>query len=344
MRHLSHLASLPSPATKRLVGAILLVAVVGGALLGWAPVPSAFAYSSNGIPVIYVHGFNSSAAIPGGCNGNTNFGTIRAFLTNSGWTGPTYSVKYYNGDQNCDADLHALENYHCTGWYAGKEGTTNEDIRHLSCLLAWYIWDAFTSRGVAVKLIGHSMGGEIIRQALFDTPYVGAFPLYLTVEDVVTAGTPHQGLTSGAAFFYCGSCSQVAQMEQANSNMQWLNSSSIRGGFGRNPQGNTGTDWTTMASGNDEVLAWCAGVFDTFGGYIVNQRNPIDCGFLPGGSHLVNFKSPNYSHGGYLTDNSTAWDASEDYSDNNGGTWYSPNRSFPHSIQDMRYAIAYQSW
>ena len=99
-----------------------------------------------------------------------------------------------------------------------------------------------------------------------------------------------------------------------------------------------------MASGNDEVLAWCASVFDTFGGYIVTQRNPIDCGFLPRGTHLVNFKSPNYSHGGYLTDNSTTWNASEDYSDNNGGTWYSPNQSFPHSIQDMSYAIAYPSW
>jgi triacylglycerol esterase/lipase EstA (alpha/beta hydrolase family) len=332
---------LSSPSTKRLLCALLVVILVIGAV-GLVQAPRAFAYSSNGVPVIYVHGFNVNAGIPGGCNGSTNFGTIRNYLVNSGWTGYTISVKYYSNDQNCDQDLHALENYHCTGYYAGNEGTTSEDVRHLGCVLAWYIWDYFTSQGVAVKLIGHSMGGVIIRQALFDTPYVWDLPPYLTVEDVVTAGSPHQGLLSGAAFVFCGSCSSVAQMEQANDLMQNLNSSTYWGGSGRNPQGNTGTDWTTMASGNDFMLQQCAYPPDSLGGYVVNQA--VLCGFIPGGFHLVNFWDPNYSHGDYLTDGSTAWNASADYSDNNGGNWYTAYQSYPHSIQNMWYAISSQNW
>jgi pimeloyl-ACP methyl ester carboxylesterase len=332
------------PGSAHLVRLLLIVVVAVGMALVAQPSP-AKAYSNNGVPVIYVHGFNSNAAIPGGCNGSTNFGSIRDYLTRNGWTGPMYSVKYYNGDTSCDADLHALEGYHCTGWYAGHEGTTNEDLRHLSCLLAWYIWDHFTSSGVAVKLIGHSMGGILIRQTLADTPYVGAFPPYITVEDVATAGSPHQGMISASAFFYCGSCSQVAQIEQANSFMQWLNSTTIRGGFGRDPQGNTGTDWTTMSSFDDEVLAWCASVFDSFNGYISSHSNAIECGFMPGATHLVAYigPTPDYNHGGYLTDEATTWDADMSYSDSNGQYW-STSVSMPHSIKTMMYAISYTSW
>jgi hypothetical protein len=343
MRRLRQVPPFSSPTLMRLLSALLCVTIMIAALL-WMRAPRALAYSINGVPVIYVHGYADNG-IPGGCNGSTNFGTIRSFLTSNGWTGPLYSVKYYNGDQNCDFDLH-VEQYtygHCTGWYAGNEGTTNEDIRHITCLLAWYLWDNFTAHGVAVKVIAHSMGGIIIRQMLFDTPYISAFPAYITVEDVVTAGTPHQGFLPGTAWARCGSCTQVGQLEQHNPLMQNLNSSTFRGGFGLEPNGYPETtDWTTMASNNDESLYWgCDSVIYTFNNG--DLSNTVMCGFMPRVPHLVDFWSPGYNHGGYLTDNSTSWDAGASYSDNNGGTWYTSN-SYPHSIQNMQYAISYLYW
>ncbi len=346
---------------SRLVLKLLLVAMIAvGATLAIQPAPArahpdAKAYSNNGVPVIYVHGFNSNDAIPYGCDGMPNFGTIKQFFGNHGWSGATYGVGYYNGDGNCDSLLQN-EAWRCTGWYAGSEGTTSEDVRHKSCELAWYIWDHFTSAGVAVKLIGHSAGGIIIRQAMNDTPYETAFPPYLTIEDVVTAGTPHQGMAATAAQVYCGGCLEVEQIQADNAMMQNMNSSSVRGGFGRNPQGNTGTDWTTMASANDSVLyLGCAGATDWFGGHLgnANQDSGVNgeyCGFMPGATHLDAYTGPPtyYEHGDYLTDTSTGWDAKVSYSDNNGGNWTDAcstcTYKMTHSIQTMLYAVSYTSW
>ncbi len=341
---------------------LLLVAVLAvGAALAIQPVPasahpSAKTYSNNGVPVIYVHGFDPSGAIPYGCDGMPNFGTIQQFFSQHGWWGATYGVGYYNGDGRCDALLQN-EAWRCTGWYAGSEGTTNEDVRHKSCELAWYIWDNFTSAGVAVKMIGHSGGGIIIRQAIADTPYVGAFPPYLMVEDVVTAGTPHQGILTSSGFWYCGGCTEVAQIEQANALMVDLNSTSFRGGFGRNPQaGSAGTDWTTMASYNDSALyVGCAATPDQFGGYLGDENsdpsiNGEYCGFMPGATHLDAYTGPTpyYDHGDYLTDTSTGWDADVSYSDNNGRNWTHAcstcTYKMTHSIQTMLYAVSYTSW
>ncbi|MDE2449544.1 MAG: hypothetical protein KGO22_11270 [Gammaproteobacteria bacterium] len=74
------------------------------------------------------------------------------------------------------------------------------------------------------------------------------------------------------------------------------------------------------------------------------MSNTAECGFLPGGTHLVHFTNPNYCHGCYLTDNSTAWDATADFSNNNGGTWNTENPFFPHSVQTMMNAISCLSW
>jgi pimeloyl-ACP methyl ester carboxylesterase len=283
-------------------------------------------YSSNGVPVIYIHGFNNNQQIT--CNDSTDFGTIRSYLSSHGWTGPLISVGYYSGDNSCDYNLHN-ENAHCAGFYDSNLATINEDLRHLSCLLAWYIWDAYTQRGVAVKIISHSMGGIIARQALFDTPYMTQLPPYIMVEDVVTAGTPHQGLPDASAWAMCSSCSQVAQMEYNNPLMANINSSSFRGGFGNDPQGNTGTDWTTMASENDEVL-------NAFFG-------SADRGLMNNATHKVKYLNPGaYNHGGYLVDASDSVTAHDSISNNAGANW-TTTTTFTHSIKTMFNAIQSQS-
>lgn len=314
----------------------------------FAPTPHAVAGAMND-PVILVHGFNVNSSV--NCDTSTTFGDIESFFHAQGYQ-TTVSVGFYNGDSNCNAYL-GQEKSHCTGWYdsGSNDGTVNEDIRHTTCLLAWYVWDHYTKNGVTVAVVGHSMGGILIRQAMNDTPYVAAFPPYLKVSDVATAGTPHQGLLSGSAWTWStfqgcpGNCVEVAQMERANPLMSNMNSTSVRGGFGRDPQGYGGTDWTAMSSNNDELLSnGCAIGLESLGAPGGVSSGSL-CGLMPGATHFVVYPgpSPSYCHGCYLTDSSTTWNADADYSDNNGGTWYTTT-SFEHSIITMYYAILYSSW
>ncbi len=127
--------------------------------------------------------------------------------------------------------------------------------------------------------------------------------------------------------------------------MSNMNSTSFRNGFARNPQGSGGTDWTNLASNNDELLYYgCTGSNETMGAPS-GVNNTAACGLMPRAKHFVVYTGccPYYMHGGYLTDTNTAWDALEAYSDNNGGAWsFVPNSE--HSIFTMHYALLYSTW
>jgi hypothetical protein len=300
-------------------------------------------------PILLIHGFNTGSQVD--CNAGSMFGDIKTFFSSQGYTN-TRTLGFYKYDYDCD-DYLSQESYHCASWYdsGSNDGTVNEDIRHTSCLLAWYIWDHYTQYGTIVGIDSHSMGGILIRQAMNDTPYIGAFPPYLMISDVATEGTPHQGLKTGSAWVWStfqgcpGNCVEVSQMEASNKLMSNMNSTSFRGGFARNPQGNGGTDWTTMTSNNDELLSnGCTSSIERRGAPS-NVSTSAACGLMPGATHFVAYSgsSPSYCHGCYLTDSSTSWNANESYSDNNGGSWYT-SAYMGHSILTMYYAIQYLSW
>lgn len=211
----------------------------------------------------------------------------------------------------------------------------------------------YIAQYITVEVAAQSMGGILIRQAMFDTPYVGVFPPTLWISDVVTAGTPHNGgLVPGAAglgyFAGCASpCLQVYQMQADNALMQNLNSTTFRYGFGRDPSGGNsgGTDWTTFSSEGDwQVLSNCTRT-EWVGSPPWQVGNRGICGFMPGATHFVDYigPSPWYDHGGYLGDNSTAWDANVVYSDNNGGN-YVTTSGMIHASYEMYEAILYSSW
>lgn len=298
-------------------------------------------------PLILLHGFSVSSAQ--NCNTSTMWGTVESYFASNGYP-KTVSLGFYNKDTNCSASIRG-ESSHCSGWYdsGGNDGTVNEDIRHVTCLLAWYIWDHYTSNGVTVAVVAHSMGGILIRQAMNDTPYVVQFPPYLMVSDVATVATPHQGLDTGAAGVFellgCpGNCLQVDQMQANNPLMSNMNSTTFRGGFARNPQGYGGTDWTTLGSNNDTLVAeWCVGGARLGAPSSVNNLGL--CGLMPGATHFVVYPgpTPSYNHGDYLTDANTSWNADMCYSDNNGGVWYC-STGMVHAITEMYYAVLYSSW
>jgi hypothetical protein len=166
-----------------------------------------------------------------------------------------------------------------------------------------------------------------------------------------TAAAAHQGLLSGSAWvanacLHCpANCLEVSQMERANLLMSNLNSTNFRDGFARNPQGQGGADWTTMASNNDSLLyTGCSGSNERMGAtsYVSTYSA---CGLMPGATHFVVYPGsyPSYDHGDYLTDTNTTWNATEVYSDNNGGVWpYASNSN--HSIFTLHYAMLYYSW
>jgi PGAP1-like protein len=301
------------------------------------------------VPILMIHGFNPGSSI--NCNSGSEFGDIKEFARKSSFR-TMMTIGFYKNDTNCD-DYVGRESSHCTNYAdsGSDDGTVNEDIRHVSCLIAWYIFDNFTSYGTSVDVIAHSMGGILIRQALFDTGNVSQLPPYLYVNNVVTAGSPHQGLTPFAAkimsgFKGCpGDCFQVAQMEADSDIMINLNDPNYRKGSGLDPQGYGGTNWTTMSSEyDDEVLAYCVAGW--------HMGGPIDdteaCGLMPGATHFVVYPGPSnsdpnaiptYTHGGYLTDPNTNADATEIYSDNSGGNWVRASNRY-HSIATMYQSIS----
>lgn len=333
---------------KRLALAFVAVVLLSAGLLFVRPPQARAVYAIS--PIILLHGFNSHSAQD--CNISTMWGTVKGYLQSHGMTN-VLSLGYYLGDTHCDQYI--LDNSHCSSWYPGNFGTVNEDIRHTTCNIAWWIWNNYSQYGTTAGVIPHSMGGILIRQILNDTPYYpGIFPPYLIIYDVATAGTPHQGLTAGAAalpalgafFSGCWSpCLEVMQMERVNPLMSNLNSKDFRKGWARNPQGNGGTDWTNLASNNDGLLYWgCTSSNETMGAPSA-VYNTTACGLMPGAKHFVVYPGccPYYDHGGYLTDTNTTWDARECYSDNTGGTWYCVSTS-EHSIFTMHYGILYSSW
>ncbi len=214
------------------------------------------------------------------------------------------SIKYYINDTNCDASL-LKERNSCTRYYdsGSDDGTWNEDIRHVACELAWYIWNQYSRHGQRVDIAAHSMGGLITRWALYATAFDNHFPPYLLVNRVVTMGTPHGGAPAMFASYYCYGCLQATEMVNTSAFMQELLSGSTHHGFfypGDNPQARGGTAWTMMASDCDavELATSDDGVFMSSGNKIIFTKVSS---LYPQGTC--------YQHGDYLVDQSDTNDA-----------------------------------
>lgn len=304
---------------KRILTAVIALAVLFAALATIPPQKVLAGAKSN--TVILIHGWNANSSQS--CNEGPEFGDIETYFHNNGIP-ITQSVKFYNADYNCDYPIQE-QSSHCTGWYdsGSNDGTVNEDIRHTTCLLAWYIYSYYNASGHTVEVVAHSMGGVLIRQAMFDTPYVTQFPPILQISDVVTAGAPQQGILSVSAWLTvfaasCASpCVELEQLQDNNPLMVNLNSASFRNGFGLNPQGaNGGTDWTNMSSAQDPVMYAAGGTGINGAGPQTMGCNYDNCsimaeGWMPGAKHFIGYPgpNPNYDHGGYLTDSNTTWNA-----------------------------------
>ena len=191
---------------------------------------------------VFLHGFN-------GQNCTENWRELMLDMRANGFTGPFYVVKFLSSDSQCDlsgipnAVNASLFDYGAHSGPYGHTGTThdnNTDIRHLAWHFAHFL-RLYIPEDPAVDVVGHSMGGLIVRYAL--AKQTGDWPA-LNIEDVVTLGTPHGGVNFAS---WTGTV-QGDQMEPDSFFMGWLAQ------YAANPQGSGGSEWTLMGSSGDVIV------------------------------------------------------------------------------------------
>ncbi|MFG3409416.1 lipase family alpha/beta hydrolase [Streptomyces sp. NPDC048142] len=190
--------------------------------------------------VIFVHGHS-----PFGKHDCAKvFSTARKHFSNNGWKGNLLTFGYYSKNKNCS-------------YNAG--GSRETPIKEVAKKFANYVSKHYTKKNKKVDVVAHSMGGLVVRAALHYTHKRAAgFPKKLYIEDVVTLGTPHAGITKSRAFL-CGKARQCADMKPGSSFLKGLPS--------RMPSttkyGNMSTDWTTISSFDDDTVTESSGIAGT---------------------------------------------------------------------------------
>ena len=166
------------------------------------------------------------------------------------WKGDLRTIQYYTADKGCDINLHdskyskPCDNYHAD---AGSDGTDNESIYHVSCLFAQYLNQNFGQSNRDVILVGHSMGGIIVRETMYQMQQPESpFPKTIGhVTDAVTFNAPHSGTIPGGDL----TCQQLRELDEFSGLMSDLKN------HGQNPQTSGGfTRWTVIGSECDTML------------------------------------------------------------------------------------------
>ena len=227
--HSAHTRAARNP-VARVAAAVLFVGLA--LVAGIATAGHAEARTNNkSKPVLFVHGYNPTSTSTN-CGGD--FDQMITWLRDQGFTGAMVKVGYYSGDKNCNVNLHSYGSYgDRDSWKAiGKAFST-------------YVYNTYTSKGIAVDVVGYSMGGLITRGAVYGAQKgESGFSAPIDVEDEVTLGAPHTGAAWYSNLCLWGQCSQLAP---GSTDINWLNGN-------KNPQGKNGTEWTNIGSSSDDVV------------------------------------------------------------------------------------------
>jgi triacylglycerol esterase/lipase EstA (alpha/beta hydrolase family) len=247
------------------------------------------------VPVLVVHGYLFNTCP--GTNPNTTFADLTKQLSATKYGGKVDPIDYYACDSKGSDIQHSgdANAYFPGGAYGSSLGgavkggnTDNTDLRHIAYQLAWYIYGTYSSKGRAVSVVAHSMGGLIVRWMLYRIQaHDSAFPPSLYVQDVVTISTPHDGTDDGSKnAVWCPSSTQCKQMLPGSPFLTELHQ------YGMAPQGTSGTDWTALGDAPCDPIS----------------KTPAGTTLDVGAAHKVSYyaakgKAPVcYSHTSYLTD------------------------------------------
>jgi pimeloyl-ACP methyl ester carboxylesterase len=200
-----------------------ICAVAIGAALAIAP-PAVAADTQT----LLVHGYGDAEAGKD-CNGSTWKNALAGFqLERSSMT----TIGYYPGDRGrCDVMI------------GDGEASNARPIQDIARDLAQYIH----GQGRPVDIVAHSMGGLIARVALLGSAQGWeGFPPKLDVDDVVTLGTPHQGVARPSAH----DDRQWQQMDPGSGFIERLHEK----GSGLGDDWADGTDWSLVGSHGDATV------------------------------------------------------------------------------------------
>jgi len=190
-------------------------------------------------PVLLIHGWSAT----GGTNCSSTFDPFIADLQAQGFTGPFVKVGFYTGDTGCDMTLR--------DWGSFSNGSS---WKELAKAFSHYVYATYTSQGQTVDVVGYSMGGNIVRGAVYGSSTgQGGFSEPIAVEDAVTLGAPHNGAAWYSSFCLWGQC---ATLKPGAADIVWLNEEG-------NPQGEGATDWTVIGSNADAVTPAASAVHMT---------------------------------------------------------------------------------
>ncbi len=264
-----------------------MIGVVALAVLG-AAAPASARTDNRSKPIVFVHGYSN-----GGNSDCNQWNDVRNAFRDWGHTGEFMRVRYYSGDDNCDHNIshHGSHSTHYASGHEDGSHTTRTDIRHLGYHLAWTIRAHFSSQGRIADVVAHSMGGLIARYAAAQSDRGhDHFPANLDIEDAVLLASPHGG--KRPLWDVCSN-TQCDQMAEGSPFLDWLAT------YAWNPQPDAGTDWTTMGSDEDGIVAANSGAATA------RDRNPVNVWMAS--CHKVWYKaSNNIGHGDFLKDTSTA--------------------------------------
>jgi PGAP1-like protein len=178
--------------------------------------------------VYLVHGFRRY----GDADCLTAWANTRWSLGRDGWRGRLDSVAVYGGDTGCTAALPGRAAY-----------TADTSIGELGRAFAWLVYDQDSRYGRPVDVVGHSMGGLVVRAALAGVAaHRRGFPARLLVEDVVTLDTPHAGVANHCPYLECVQ-------------MRGQDGEHLLAHLAQNPQSAQGTDWTLVGSDADPMVS-----------------------------------------------------------------------------------------
>lgn len=275
---------------RRLLSACALALLTTAVPILAVPAQAASGDSNAATPVLYVHGYDpTGAGSPCGI-----FSNMASFLSGNGFTGPQVTLKYYWNDSGCGVDLnnYGSQNTYYPGGSVSGEDSNATDIRHIAYQFAWYVYNTYTAGGQNVGVVAHSMGGLIVRDALYRVAaHDPDFPPSLLISNSVNFGSPHNG--ANIAALCSGSNIECTEMTPGSSFLNDLNS------HGQNPQGTGGTDWTLMGSDSDTIVADSSATSMT-------------------AIHKVQYASSDrIGHTDYPNETQTTQDAALSFSDNN---------------------------
>ncbi|SFS90910.1 esterase/lipase family protein [Saccharopolyspora flava] len=179
---------------KRIARTAVVTVVAGiiGATLTGTSTAQPVATDQN--PVYFVHGWGG----PKDCD-ETWGNAVDHFVDEQGMQpSKLYLLRYYDGDyesKNCRDGVH----YPDISDDGNNDGTRNTRIKHVAAAFAHQL---ASHDGEKIDIVAHSMGGLVTRVALLGTAQgwdgfpknSDGSPADLHVDDVITLGTPHQGV------------------------------------------------------------------------------------------------------------------------------------------------------